>query len=460
MKKTAPYTQLNNDAPLESIKDDHQLSDDAPLENTDDDRLNRSKFSIQLSQSIIKANLTNGFVYALYGPWGSGKSTLINFVEHFIEEHNKKTDKKETVVIFRFNPWMCSDAQSLVLLFLKQLQATLNMSDIDKLKRIAKKIAVLQKCLGLTTFATAALLDLYAPGSGSTVIVIMQKISKFLSQSKATIESIDEAQSKNLNSVKEEIIEALKDQDHRILVIIDDLDRCTSDEVREIVKVIKAICDFPKMIYLIACDSEKVAQALTPDISKGIEEGYNYLEKIVQCSWNIPQPTQRELIKLFKEKIDKLFPPLANKNGYLFNKEDVGQMIEEGIGPNLKTPRDIIRLLNYIRAVHPLVKDEVYLADFIGIQALRTFYPKAFSVVEASPHFFIGIENEKDKDQNKRVAFYNQDLHPTVSIDPSRLEKFQKLLGLLFPTYECHLNEFIIMIQHSIQKRRVCDKNY
>lgn len=64
-----------------------------------------------LAKSIIGLSANEGFVYSIYGPWGSGKSTVINFVEHYLREHNKKADNKN--VVFKFNPWMFSGSENL-----------------------------------------------------------------------------------------------------------------------------------------------------------------------------------------------------------------------------------------------------------------------------------------------------------------------------------------------------------
>ena len=47
---------------------------------------------------------TGGLVLAVYGAWGLGKSTLINFVRHYIDELPEET--RPVVVIF--NPWWFS----------------------------------------------------------------------------------------------------------------------------------------------------------------------------------------------------------------------------------------------------------------------------------------------------------------------------------------------------------------
>ena len=91
--------QPNND-PVDS-----SLLEDAPLENPENDLLGRSSFSRSLAQAILNMGAEHGFVFAVFGPWGSGKSTTLNFVLHYINDLSTDSDKP---ILVRFNPWWFS----------------------------------------------------------------------------------------------------------------------------------------------------------------------------------------------------------------------------------------------------------------------------------------------------------------------------------------------------------------
>jgi predicted KAP-like P-loop ATPase len=57
---------------------------DTPLQDPSQDLLGRSRFARGLAQGILQMDAEHGFVVALHGPWGSGKSTTLNFVLHYI----------------------------------------------------------------------------------------------------------------------------------------------------------------------------------------------------------------------------------------------------------------------------------------------------------------------------------------------------------------------------------------
>ena len=52
--------------------------DDAPIKKQKDDLLNRCDFSKRLGKSLLEAESQNGYCVGLFGPWGSGKSSIIN----------------------------------------------------------------------------------------------------------------------------------------------------------------------------------------------------------------------------------------------------------------------------------------------------------------------------------------------------------------------------------------------
>lgn len=132
-----------------------ELKYDTPLADPKHDNLGRKDFSQMLAKSIIGLDANEGFVYSIYGPWGSGKSTVINFVEHYLREHNKKADNK--IVVFKFNPWMFSGSENLTHIFLDQLRLRLGMKDAGKgLKEISKKLGIIEGALSFSDIALSA----------------------------------------------------------------------------------------------------------------------------------------------------------------------------------------------------------------------------------------------------------------------------------------------------------------
>jgi len=88
---------------------------------------------------------------------------------------------------------------------------------------------------------------------------------------------------------------ALADLDRRMVVIVDDIDRLEVSQVRDVVRLIKLVADFPNITYLLAYDGDRVARALaTGDLA----EGRAYLEKIVQVSTGSPRRAAQPILTM------------------------------------------------------------------------------------------------------------------------------------------------------------------
>ena len=81
------------------------LSADRPSSNPQDDLFGHAPFAESLATSICHFPGNEGLVLALYGPWGSGKSTVLSYVRHFLEQR----PEAEQPAIVTFNPWWFSD---------------------------------------------------------------------------------------------------------------------------------------------------------------------------------------------------------------------------------------------------------------------------------------------------------------------------------------------------------------
>ena len=85
-------------------------------------------------------------------------------------------------------------------------------------------------------------------------------------------------------SQRKEITRLLAEQDKRLLVIVDDLDRLPKVDIRELFKLVRLTADFPNTTYLLAFDRPRVEAALGE--TQG--EGRAYLEKILQVTFDVP----------------------------------------------------------------------------------------------------------------------------------------------------------------------------
>lgn len=119
---------------------------DIPIDKEEDDFLSRSKFATRLSNAIIDWKGKESFVIALYGEWGSGKTSIINLAKRDID----KTNIQNKPTIIDFNPWLFSDLDNLTKNFFIEVSKELgSRKDSANDKKLAEKIKQYSNLLNL-----------------------------------------------------------------------------------------------------------------------------------------------------------------------------------------------------------------------------------------------------------------------------------------------------------------------
>lgn len=356
------------------------LSADRPSSNPQDDLFGHAPFAESLANSICRYPGNDGLVLALYGTWGSGKSTVLSYVRHFLEQR----PEAEQPAIVTFNPWWFSGQDNLARAFLGQMQAVLPAKNA--------KFKKLGDLLGDFAEGVGGLIDLsgMTGGAGSKVGKLIGMITK--------------SKPKDVPALKSEISKILRDAQTRILVIIDDIDRLTPEETRQLFTVIKALADFPNVVYLLAFDREVAAQAI--EQQSGMP-GERYLEKIIQVPFELP-PVDRVALRaaLFK-RLDEI---LGDTSDGLFDQSYWTNAFHDGIDPLIQVPRDVVRFTNTLAVTYPAVRGEVNPVDFIALEALRVFLSSLYDVIRTNQDKFSGHsrDNRYEGDQRAIAAFHEQ----------------------------------------------------
>ncbi|SFP79412.1 KAP family P-loop domain-containing protein [Ruminobacter amylophilus] len=248
---------------------------DRAIENKKDDLLGRAPFSAQLGRDIYEYNGEDSLVIAIYGKWGTGKTSIANMVLEEIESLSE-SNKNETIVI-KFEPWNYSDQDNLIHHFFNLLENAISSGNVATLMKNVRKI-----------------LKKYS--KYFELIPYENPWNKFFCTSMINLlrGNLD------LYSCKNKLKDALLEANKKIVVLIDDIDRLTNSQIRNIIQIVKQIGDLPKITYILAMDREVVAHALEDDCCNN---GNEYLEKIVQIPFQIPPLSQVKLHEIFHNKL-------------------------------------------------------------------------------------------------------------------------------------------------------------
>jgi len=383
---------------------------DQPIHRSEEDLFGRAEFAKHIARSIANIPGPESFVFGLSGPWGSGKTSLINMVEH---ELQKLYENSEKIVVFRFNPWWFSGSDTLLISFLQDFAKVLG-AEIkgDLSKKLASYMSMFGHLLKPTEFV---------PG----LDVPAKALAALAASGGKAIKEAGNLVRQDAEALRRSIDKLLLDKKQRVLVIIDDVDRLLPDEVIQIFRIVKAVADFPFVRYLLAYDGAKVCSMVKSAIDI---EGREFLDKIIQMPVELPSIAESKLHDFFLAGLDQL---AADTPKYLIDATRLGNVFYDGIAPFLTSPRAVKRLLNILRATYPPLKGEVDLADFIAIQAVMIFAPEAYRIVRDESHWF----NEKrDRGSDKESEAFLKRWNMLIS--PVRMESITRLIKRIFPRFE------------------------
>lgn len=338
---------------------------DQPILDADQDRFDFLDYAGALTDIILQSSTP--ITLGIFGPWGSGKTSLMRLIARNILGHPDNQPRKAHVVWF--NAWQYENNQSAIwrTLLLRVLEG---LKELDLTPEDGQRIedweaqlyADVQRSekgtldidwgelgkgalhLGLSMFPT--------PGN-------MVELLKVVEGDLSTIEDIAKAFQRQEIEIYRRQLTLLEDfqggfanlikdyiwsRNNLMVVCVDDLDRCLPDRALEVLETIKIFLDVPGCAFLLAADHkriEEVVQARFGSQSEGL--GESYLEKLVQLPFYLP-PLDEDKVGHF---LAEAAPDL---------QIDVLKVFAQGLAPN---PRMVKRMLNIFRLLEKLSQQRV-----------------------------------------------------------------------------------------------------
>ena len=323
------------------------LPSDNPIRDRQDDVLERTAMADALARQALDLDASEGIVVGVFGPWGSGKTSLINLA--------RGTFESEGVPVLDFNPWLFSGAEQLVERFFAELSASMGMK--NELKEVAEAFEKYGTAFNAVVGAVSTLLAM--PQVGAIV--------------KAATDTAGTAkQPESVDARRTKIENALRARGKPIVVVLDDVDRLSAPEIREIFKLVRLTASFPNVIYIVCCDRLRVEQALG---EQGLS-GRDYLEKIIQWSFNLREVPAHLLNQQLFEAIENALVGIQTPGP--FDKDSWGDVYRGILRPLIRNMRDVRRFAMAIRETVGGLEGRVAQADVLALEAVRMFLPDVF----------------------------------------------------------------------------------
>ncbi|MCI9092763.1 MAG: NTPase [Coprobacillus sp.] len=394
-------------------------STDRPIETGKQDLLGRSSFSNQLGKAIYEYNGKDGLVIGLFGKWGTGKTSVINMA---INEINRLAENDENKpMIMKFAPWNYSNKDNLISLFFQSLKNKIDLQDNEELK---KKVG---KALNDYSGAFDALS--FVPIVGSGVAAILKTL--------AQAQGANLMQCADLDKTREILENALIKANKKIIIVIDDIDRLTNSQIRDVFQLVKQVADFPNVIYVLAMDREVVRNALTEVHNI---DGNEYLEKIIQVPFELPELRKSKLHNIFFTKLNQIINDIPDEvvwdNNYWSN------VFRNCIEPYINTLRDVNRLINIFQFRYGMLYQETSFEDMVGITTLEVLEPELYKWIcnnkdAVCGGFMHGFLSNSDNKPDYRKLYHDE--FERLGIDP---DLAINCVSTMFPVFAKNVKEY------------------
>ncbi len=322
----------------------YALLGDVPVkESARRDMLKFNSHATVLARAAIESE--DPITIGVFGEWGTGKTSLMRLIKDVVEA-------EETAAAVWFNAWQYEKEEHLIVPLTatinKQLEKRLEekwtgpiaegaKSVRDALRAIAYGFSVKGK-VGIPLISEAEI-NL----SATDMIKRYQELTKDSVLARSlyfdAFELLEECRPKDKKDKKDE-----KDKvSPRIVVFVDDLDRCFPQKAVELLEGIKLVLNQPGFSFVLGVNDAVIQAFIEAKYSRecSIAKSYfrNYLDKIVQVKVLVPRREPGEMEGYIKQ--------LLEQGGAIeeASQADLVPLIAEA---NDRNPRSIIRMLNRI----------------------------------------------------------------------------------------------------------------
>jgi energy-coupling factor transporter ATP-binding protein EcfA2 len=376
---------------------------------------------VEALTAVIHEIESTPFVMGIIGPWGCGKTTLMKQIERALDGEYKT---------IWFNPWKYDNKEAIWNAFiqsiLNDMKKELESREDSATNELIERISSIGKKLAWYSFKVGA--------NKLTGGIIS---NQFLDSLKEAFKS-NEEHYEFINKFEHTFGKLIRDYcgDRKMIIFIDDLDRCIPENAITVLESIKLFLDDSNCVFVLGLEKEIVEKGIHYRYKKEIDfSGKDYLEKIIQLPFTIPAVSIDAIRDYIKSgKANQILPDER--------KEEFIDVIITGTGGNLRKIKRFINnfyLLKLLAGLSP--KDWIGHGLLAKILILQMRYPKLYRKLNRSPDMLGSISAAilaKKKIDFKKYCEVNSDdsvanlsrfLTQTTKIEdlPERIKNFVTL---------------------------------
>ena len=334
------------------------------------------------------------FTIGIFGDWGTGKTTLINAVDKILQ-----TDKD--LIRVRLEAWRYKQEQFPLVSLLKSIAFALpteKQFEVLKQKLETSAINFLKKTPDILT----SIISKYASEEDEISNEMFDTFKNELNSKIQLIAELDRdtVYFDGLDEIKKEIRNLLLENPaFRIIVFVDDLDKCSPKKALEILELIRIFHDIDGFVYIIGISHDMIIKLSNVENSKTSIDGEHFIKKLIQIPITLPIWSNQDIVNLVKDLI---------KKGMIHDK--FRDLIEKNIDPISvaidNNPREIKRFLNNFFVAHEIFsgKKNFEAKELLVIQALHLRWTKFYNIlVKSDESFFKELDKYLKMDDETRL---------------------------------------------------------
>ena len=349
--------------------------------------------------TIVK-NSYPKFTMGIFGGWGTGKTTLINSID-------KALQTEKDLIIVRLEAWRYKQEQFALVSMLKTiayaLPAEKRFEDL-KQKLETSAISFLKKTSDILT----SIITKYVSEEDE---ISQEMFDSFKKEFNSKIQLIAELDRDavyfiGFEEIRKEIKNLRLDNPaFRIIVFVDDLEKCSPKKALEILEFIRVFHDIDGFICIIGISQDMMVKLSDIENNETSNEGEHYIKNLIQVPITLPKWSNQDIVKLVRDFIKKgmiheKFKEVIDKNI---------ELISVAVDNN---PREIKRFLNNFIVAYEIFssKKNFEPKELLVIQAIHLRWNKFYNIlVKSDQTFFKGLDKYLKMDDETR--FKSLDLY-------------------------------------------------
>jgi len=432
---------------------------------SDRDLLGFDQYIKTLSGMIRDPNFRTPFCIGIYGKWGTGKTTFMRLLANAISEDGEHP----YIIPVWFNPWRYQKEGHLIIPMLKAIERAIE----DHGETNTEIADTARERLGHVANRISAVAAALAYGTNIHQELIKEEIKKGADREGELDQREQGKSTDELSSVYYDAIGQLQkyadESIFRLVVFIDDLDRCLPEKAVESLEAIKHFLDLEGYLFVIGMDKDVLEKGIAlhyrrldgADDDRAGSSAFkteDYLDKMIQFPLELP-PVEAGYKACYIESL------LPENEEY----KDYAGLIEAGIEDNPRTLKRFVNLLAFISRHANTVKEKIesdeqasprqktlveeFLVPVLYIKwAMIVFrFPEAHRAIKGNRHALIEMQDIATGKVKEREA---------AKSVPEALKKILKQ-GKQFPDDDWFLSTFVHLARATtimVADRKMGDK--